>query len=240
MKADHFKGKDAFEHLLEARQRGYAAIEETHGAELSGHLFAFLDAAKEMAFAGALLLFLYDGASYPSFFLFAAVFVLWKFGRAALLGWNRLHRLHRLIEEERWEIEHHRPQEKKELLAMYQAKGFSGKLLEEAVEVLMADDNRLLQVMLQEELGLTLESFEHPLKQGFGAALGVLVSACLVGAGFFFYSLYGLGVAFFLIIALAAIFTAKKERNRIAHAVIWNLSFALLIVLIAVFLKELL
>ncbi len=35
------------------------------------------------------------------------------------------------IEEERWEIQHHRAQERLELTEMYAAKGLSGKLLEE-------------------------------------------------------------------------------------------------------------
>ena len=66
--------------------------------------------------------------------VFASATLLLKCGRSAILGWSRLSRLHRLIEEERWEIEHHRPQEKEELIALYKAKGFSGDLLDEVIE----------------------------------------------------------------------------------------------------------
>ncbi len=44
----------------------------------------------------------------------------------------------------------------------------------------MADDNRLLRVMLEEELGLTLEAYEHPLKQAFGALLRIVDQRCVL------------------------------------------------------------
>ena len=78
----------------------------------------------------------------------------------------------RLLEEEKWEIEHNRNQEKVELKVLYRAKGFEGKLLDDVVDVLMADDKRALHIMLKEELGMTLEAYEHPLKQSLGALLG--------------------------------------------------------------------
>src|SRR5258708_5478551 len=114
----HFKGKEAIQHVLDARIRGKVGTEETHGVEMPGHLFAAFDAAKETA---AILLFL--GVILNVFSLdnrlkiallgiFVIAYLIWKLGRSALLGWTRLQRLHRLIEEERWEIEHHRPQER--------------------------------------------------------------------------------------------------------------------------------
>ncbi len=90
-------------------------------------------------------------------------------GRSAWLGWSRLERLHRILAQEKWEIEHNREQEREELGVLYAAKGFEGKLLEDVLDVLMADGDRLLKVMVEEELGLTLESQVHPLKQGLGA-----------------------------------------------------------------------
>jgi hypothetical protein len=81
---------------------------------------------------------------------------------------------------------------------------------------MMADDNRLLKIMLEEEMGLTLEVYEHPLKQSLGAGLGVAVAAGL----FFIYPLGGAAVA----VIGAAILSAKLERNRLIEAVIWNLS----------------
>lgn len=239
----HFKGKKPLEHLLEARMRGKSATEEVHGAELPGHLFSAFDAAKETAMILLILSLLLWGL-FPLaelsliLALFAFSYLLWKCGRSTLLGWIRLERLHRLIEEERWEIEHHRTQERKELMAMYQAKGFSGRLLEEVVDVLMAEDNRLLQVMLQEELGLSLETFEHPLKQGAGALIGSLLASVIMGFGFFLHHFYGTWIAAILIVSLGAALSAKKEKNKVVNAVIRNAALAFLIGLIAITLKE--
>lgn len=243
----HFRGKGALEHVIEARQKGALATAEIHGTELPGHYSAAADSAKETSLLLLLLWTLFLEAGVPALklhwlllpFLFG--WLLWKVGRSAILGWARLERLHRLIEEERWEIEHHRPQEKEELTALYAAKGFQGKLLHEVVEHLFADDNRLLQAMLEEELGLDLESHEHPLKQAAGAALGLLASSSLMAIPFFCLSTFQIPTALLLtlvIIATAATLTAKRERNRLLPAVIWNIATTLLAISATYFLGQ--
>ncbi|HEY5260473.1 MAG TPA: VIT1/CCC1 transporter family protein, partial [Rhabdochlamydiaceae bacterium] len=168
-------------------------------------------------------------------FLVAAGLFLWKIGRSALLGWARLERLHRVIEEERWEIEHAREQEREELAALYQTKGLSGKLLDEVITVMMADDNRLLHIMLEEEMGLALEIYEHPLKQSLGAGIGVLIATGLFAGGYFFFSPIA-GTA--LTIIIAAITVAKLEKNRRIEALIWNLSLVAFVAGVTYFLKQ--
>jgi vacuolar iron transporter family protein len=222
MKTDHFSGKSVIEHLKEARARGALASSEIHGTEMPGHLAAGADAARETAFFLALL-FLIFNASFWTLFIAAIGSVIWKVGRSALLGWSRLERLHRLIEEERWEIEHDREQEEKELIALYQAKGFSGQLLKDITSVLASDDNRLLKVMLEEEMGLTLEVYEHPLKQSLGAAIGSMVASSLIMVGSV-GGLWGVGAAGALTTAAAAYMMARFTRNHVMEAVVWNLA----------------
>jgi vacuolar iron transporter family protein len=235
---NHFKGKDALGHVIEARLKGKAASQETHGTELPGHYSAAADAAKETALLLLVLWTLFQDPYLIGCFL--AALTIWKVGRSAILGWARLERLHRLIEEERWEIEHRRPQEKEELTALYAAKGFSGKLLEEAISVLMADDNRLLQVMLQEELGLSLESYEHPLKQAAGALVGVLGSALILSVGVFLLPDWGAPACAALVFLLAAGSSAQLEKNQPLPAIIWNLAILALSFGVASLLKQLL
>lgn len=229
---EHFEGKSVYEHLKDARARGALASAEVHGIEMPGHLAAAWDAAKDMAITLVILwvLCLNFSLSAKNAFLFSALFafgvIIWKTGRSALLGWSRLERLHRVIEEERWEIEHHRAQEREELMELYQVKGFNGKLLEEVVDVLMADDNRLLRVMLEEELNLTLECFEHPLKQATGAAFGALVSAAICLCLETLVPTLGILAAAFFIILLASFASARLERNRALPIVVWNLALA--------------
>ena len=234
--SDHFRGKSVIDHLREAKAKGMHASHEAHGAEVPGHFAAGADAAKETA---VILLILWTLSFACSFSLMQLLTLLslvciglaiWKTARSALLGWARMERLHRLIEEERWEIQHHRSQERHELSEMYRAKGFEGKLLEEVIDVLMSDDNRLLKVMLEEELGLTLEAYEHPLSQSFGALCGVIASAALCLFGLWAFPLFGLPIGALVAIAFFAILSAKIEKNRILLALTWNIATAVLVV----------
>jgi VIT1/CCC1 family predicted Fe2+/Mn2+ transporter len=210
---------------------------------LPGHYNAAADSAKETAFLIIVLTTLFHEIGFPyGWFLMVFLFgwLFWKTGRSAILGWSRLERLHRLIEEERWEIEHHRAQEKEELIALYAAKGFSGRLLEEVVEVLMADDNRLLQVMLEEELGLQVESYEHPLKQALGAAAGVIGASIMIAFGLFALPYLGALTLAGVVIALSAGIVASKEKNRPLPSIVWNLAAAALAAGCAYFLGQIL
>lgn len=235
---NHFKGKDAIQHVIDARIKGKMASAEVHGTELPGHVSAAADAAKETAFLLLVFWTVLGSGAHWLMLVFISGWLIWKVGRSAILGWSRLERLHRVIEEERWEIEHHRPQEKEELRALYAAKGFSGKLLDEALEVLMADDNRLLQVMLEEELGLSLESYEHPLKQAAGACIGVIGSALIMSFGLFALPNWGPAVCAAVIIVLSAGTTAQLEKNKPLPAIVWNLAIAALAAGVAYFLAQ--
>lgn len=243
--ADHFEGKSVIDHLRDARLRAMGASAEIHGIEMPGHISAYADSSKDTALA--LLLFwtaayflISETACFHVMILFSAGWWVWKTSRCALMGWGRLNRLHRLIEEERWEIEHHRAQEKEELIEMYRAKGLSGKLLDEVVEILMSDDNRLLQIMLEEEMGLTLQAHEHPLRESLGAALGSACTAILLLAAYGMSPSYGLPIASCLILIIASVVSAKIERNNRLPAVIWTLAVAALAAGSVYFLTQLL
>ena len=225
MKTDHFGGKSVKEHLKEARTRGAQASAEIHGVEIPGHWAAGADAARETAFLLGLL-FLIFHPSFWALFMTALGILIWKVGRSALLGWARLERLHRLIEEERWEIEHHRPEEEEELTALYQAKGFSGQLLKDVVSTLSSDDNRLLQIMLEEEMGLTLEVYEHPLKQASGAGIGVISSSALVLLASF-GDFWGIVAMVGAITIASTWIMAHLQKNRLLESIIWSLAIVI-------------
>lgn len=223
----HFEGKDPLSHVVEARKKGQFAAAEIHGTEPPGSIQAATDAMKE----GTILFFLLFQLPFFSLwttFAFFSGWLLWRTGRSAFLGWTRLERLHKTIEEERWEIEHHRPQEKEELRALYAAKGFSGKLLDEVIDVLMADENRLLQVMLEEELGLRLESFEHPLQQALGAFLGGFVALLSLFLSFFYLPFSATLTIGVLLLGGASRLSSSWAKTRTSHALIWTAAIALL------------
>lgn len=225
----HFKGKDALGHVIEAQAQGIISAAEIHGTEAPGYLSAACDAARESAVVLSLVWLLLLSLNTPTptiislLTIFAGGWLLWKFGRSAWLGWFRLERLHRVLEQERWEIEHHRQQERDELRELYAAKGFEGKLLEDVLDVLMADNARLLKVMVEEELGLSLATHEHPLKQGLGAGLGVLLSSLLCLLLLFLWPSYGILLGAIVSFSSASYFLAKLASNDPLSAIIWNL-----------------
>lgn len=229
----HFQGKEAMQHIVEVQAEGVIASSEIHGAETPGFHFAGCDAARETAVAFALLASLlssYELSPEQQFLLlltFSFGWIFWKLGRAAWLSWSRLERLHRVMDEERREIETNREQERVELKALYAAKGFQGKLLDEVTDVLMADQDRLLRVMLEEELGFRLQQNEHPLVQGLGAAAGAVVTTLIVCTAFIALQEMGLLTACLLVIACASFYSAHLERNNPIAAIVWNLGIAI-------------
>lgn len=230
----HLKGKGVLEHLREARRKGLAATDESHGIEAPGHVIGGGDAAKEAALTTLLIWIATSvlGVSYQgrvwTLVLFLFGLFLWKMGRSAVLGWERLERINKLIEEEKHEIEHNRDEEKAELTEIYRAKGLPEPLLGKVIDILMADDNKLLGVMLEEELGVRLESVEHPLKQAFGAGVGVLISGILMITGITLSHSLGAYFAAFIVIFLSSCLVARIERIELLHTIVWNLAITFL------------
>jgi hypothetical protein len=240
----HFKGKEAINHVVEAQARGVIASTEAHGIEMPGYLSALCDSTRDTAVAllliGTLFHFLNIPISTSLLFLalFACGWLLWKAGRAGWLGWQRLERLHRLMSEESYEIQHHRQQERSELTELYRAKGFQGKLLEDVIDVLMADDERLLQVMMEEEMGLQLEVLDHPMQQAVGAAAGVLLSGVICCLGWHLFALPGLTLAALTATGVGASVSAWYDQNRIVPALVWNVALGSLAFGVLYFLIE--
>lgn len=238
---EHFQGKDALTHVMEKRKEGMLSVSEVHGTEMPGHLSAAADACKESSVALLLVWLFLNLLQVPQGYLFAAFisfglgWIAWKGGRSGRLGWQKLERLHRLIEQEKYEIEHHRPQERQELIALYQAKGFEGKLLEEVVDVLMADQDRLLKVMLEEEMGLTLQAYEHPMQQVLGALAGATLSWGVAALLLFFLPSYGIWIATALTLGAATILSSLYEKNKVIPALVWDYSLVTLALGIAYF-----
>jgi len=234
MDTPHFKGKNPLSHVIEAQKEGLVDQSEIHGAEPSGASSGFADALRETAlalgFAWELLLFLkVDPSTFaPILIPLALGWIVWKGGRGILLGWSRLDRLHRIVEEERYEIENHRQQEREELKVLYRAKGFEGKLLEEVLDVLMADGERLLKVMVEEELGLSLATQEHPLKQGIGAALGAFLASLLFLLGLWIAPSVAPWIILPLLLLAGGTLSTYFLKNPLLPGTVWHLALGVL------------
>jgi vacuolar iron transporter family protein len=229
----HIKEKTVIEHLATARKKGYLASVELHNFVFSSKLFSFLDAFRD----GIILFCLIYLSNIKILWPFAIGFALWRGLKLALQGFNRLERLHFLIKEEKYEIEHNREEEKQELLAIYEAKGFKGDLLNEVVATLMADDNRLLQVMLEEEMGVSFETLDHPVVTGFMAFLGT--SSALFTLYALTFIKHGPIVGGILFILLAAFYEARKQKLPSFTTITWSLASVIFVFFVSYFVGQL-
>jgi len=235
----HFENRDALSHVVEKKVAGFLSLTESHGTELPGQLSSGADAMRETTLF-LLLSWLVLSVEMPVLIAIGVALVAWKSGRSAWLSYARMERLHRLMEEEKHEIEHNRNQEREELKALYRAKGFQGNLLEDVMDVLMADNDRLLRVMLEEELGLSLQAYDHPIKQSMGAFVGSLSAAATFVLSILFLPFWAVVATALCLIGVGAAAAAFFEKNELIPAVIWNLAIAGLSLGLAHFIVELL
>lgn len=75
---------------------------------------------------------------------------------------------------EYWEVDHLPEKETEEIRDIYRAKGFEGELLEQVVEVITADKDRWVDVMMKEELEMQEES-KSPLAMGIVTFISFLI-----------------------------------------------------------------
>lgn len=228
----HIQERSVIEHLAKARQKGYLASVELHNYGFSSKLFSFIDAFRDGLILFSLMLLTFPNMLWP----IVLGFTLWRGLKMTLQGFMRLERLHFLVREEKYEIDHHRDEEREELMAIYATKGFKGAILEEVVATLMADDNRLLQVMLEEELGVSFEMLDHPVVSGLIASLGMLSAAfALIGLS---HLPYGIIYGSLFLIMLAAFYEVKKQKLPSLSPLIWNLAALVFVFMCAHFMAQ--
>ncbi len=233
-KKSHFEKLSVVEHLKKAREKGSRAISDFHAIEAPGHISAGADSAKDAAVSTLLIQMIAHtlAIAQAKIFILLSVYLLgilfWKVGRSAHLGWAKLERINKAVTEEKYEIEHNREEEREEITQMYEAKGLREPLLSKIIDVLMADDNKLLGIMLEEELGIPMEAYVHPLKQALGAGVGVLITAASIPLGLAISPSFGLFITTFCITGVASICLAKMEKLEILEYTIKALSITFL------------
>ena len=75
--------------------------------------------------------------------------------------------------------------EREEVRQIYQRKGFTGKILEEIVDVITSDEKRWVDTMLVEEIGLPLQT-QEPFKSAFFTFLAFVLVGVIPLMPFFF------------------------------------------------------
>lgn len=87
--------------------------------------------------------------------------------------------LEKRIATERYEIRHEPEEERAELVAIYRNKGLSGSLLQRVVAQLTANEERWLQTMVHDELGVVEEEQTNPWLQGLQIGLSFVVGGLI-------------------------------------------------------------
>jgi len=123
------------------------------------------------------------------------------------------------LQRERREIRENFDHECEEVRALYAAKGFREPLLTQVVDTLTADEDRLLKLMMEEELGLSIQHVNHPLLVGLWNFLAALITGCALalpmawlspGAARLWMPLGGA-----LLMAAVAILSARTTRRNV-------------------------
>jgi hypothetical protein len=218
----HFAGKSIDKHILERFSQGISISQEPHGIEASGAKISFADSFKSSILILALFV-LQTSCNVSSVLLLSFCCALIFSSRAAWTSWARLEKLHRMLREESYEIENHREQERLELKELYQLKGFEEPLLSQVIEVLMSDSDRLLKVMLEEELGLSLGSHEHPLKIALYSFCGSFIAGIFLTLGWQLAPNFLTAFAS-LLFGLSASLYAFYLGNQKLQSFVWNVA----------------
>lgn len=229
MPCSHFKDDSVQDHIKCKRIEGIAAS-ETHGHEPRGPLNVFLSSVKEVSILLLLVWTVLYEVQIPAnhvLFILATVaggWIIWKGCKSAYNAWNHLDYLHRIILQEKNEIENNREEEREELKEMYRSKGLEGKLLDDVIDVFMSDNDRLLKIMLEEEFGLTLGSYDHPLKVGTSACFSTFIAAALLLYSVVLFPLYGLPILAFVLLAVSEGILAFMHGRKVISSAVWTLA----------------
>ncbi|MFH1779669.1 MAG: VIT1/CCC1 transporter family protein [Candidatus Micrarchaeota archaeon] len=137
------------------------------------------------------------------------------------------------LERERYEIKHFPEIERKEIRAIYSNKGFKGRLLDEIVRHITRSERIWLNVMMREEVGLSIEhknAFKSALIVLFAALIGSLSTIIPFFAALFFGISIGAAMIVSLVLSAVILFAVGFFKARITIGVDWKSGLELMII----------
>lgn len=134
---------------------------------------------------------------------------------------------------EKWEVENYPKGEEKEIREIYKQKGFTGKDLDRAVEIITSDKERWLKTMMVEELGIIQEDKNPWLSAAITFSAFLICGTIPLVTFILVYFLPALESNAFLIsciITTLSIFTVGSLRSLIIAKRWWKAGFEMLLV----------
>jgi vacuolar iron transporter family protein len=128
---------------------------------------------------------------------------------------------HSEIERERDEIQRWPEREREEIRAIYRGKGFGGELLERIVAHITADPERWSDVMMREELGMAVESFDKPLRSALTVGLSYFAGATVPVLGYLFVPAHE-GLIISVIATVGTLFAVGAAKTTITARSWWR------------------
>ena len=184
---------DAADHVAEARLRARQVLAgESHLGDVDDWRRMLISARDSLVLIWVIWVMLY-GFGHPPFtgvmLLVLAIALAVLFGiSTARSTYTQVQYYATELDRERAEIRDHFDDECEEVRALYAAKGFQEPLLSQIVDTLTADDDRLLKLMMEEELGLSMYHINHPLIVGLWNFSAALVAGCSLAFPVLFFS----------------------------------------------------
>lgn len=120
--------------------------------------------------------------------------------------------LDKRISTENFEIKYEPEEERAELRAIYRRKGFSGPLLDRVVNHLTSNNERWLQAMIHDELGVVEEHKINPWRQGLQVGISFVVGGLIPAIPILFSLPQARWIAFGLTALTAFILGAVKAK----------------------------
>ncbi len=236
---NYFKGKSTEEHLsnINSLKNG---ILESHSFP-KNNLIIFFTAFKNLLFY-LLAITIFSSIALPHIILSCSLlfslglaYSLWISMQKIWQEWSYLELCHRWIKEERKEIDSNLDQEIQELRYIYKYKGFQNKLLDQIVDYLGSDSNLLLQAMIEDEFGINLKSFPHPLQQGLTLFLGGLTSILIFLCIYSFTSTACATIIIGLFLTFLNTLSSYLIKNQKIKSAVWSLAIFVFSIMFSLF-----
>ena len=113
---------------------------------------------------------------------------------------------------EAYEVENFPEVERQEVREIYEAKGFTGDILDRIISHITSDKKRWIAIMMQEELGLTLDQTVSPLKSGIATGVAYAFGALMPVIPYLFMK-PGPGMVTSAVLTLSVLFGVGAAKN---------------------------